>query len=1011
MPKRKARPSRKLEPPEGKAPIATATEAPPRRPRRTRKRRWFHPSRAVAVAASSLILPQGHRHRADAISANPNPVANPAFDGTSLGAPPIYLRGDETYHWYEDERGYTLVDDPDFRSDGVNRTTRKVYARTDPASGALVGTGVELGAPEATIGTLGLTKHLKPSPDEQKAACGRYCDDDPSGNRRVRGTSSRPGRRARDSEASKERSNRRRLLSSSSALKNLVLLIRFSDHVDRTLPDPADFDVLLNGPGGPGTVAPTGSVNDVFLANSYGKFRLASTVYPAWIPLSGTEAYYADDRSGLGPRIFEAIREALEYVDSDPDFDVSEFNVDYELGDPYVDAVALFHSGYGAEFGGYDCDGTSERDRIWSHSWLMYDGAWTSRDGKVTVRDYHVNPGLWDVCGSEIARIGVVAHETSHFLGLPDLYDPDGGNGIGVYCLMSDSWGVDGSQLYPPMMSAWSKIELGWLTPTTLEAKGDFALRQSWQHPDAYRVELLGRGSDEYLLIENRQPGSFDRLLTLGGLAIWHVDDSMSFFGNAREGHPGQSRWPANGDHYRVALLQADGRYDLERGYNRGDYADLFRSDYYFGVDHLFPSRYSDPLLGPFPNTDSYQRGVVARTNHFISGISATGPEMTFSFLPSSPCRTDEIYFDLTLVTDGKGHEASWTLSELHSGDVALSGGGYGSYAQTSVSECVPARCYAFEIRDSGNDGLCCDFGVGGFGVRLNGLKVASGNTYGSRFQADLRCMIPPTAAPTEAPTRPTGAPSMAPSASPSTEPTFAPTGYCGMGNGLVEIIVEGEEFIDEIVWNVEDIFGNVVLSNDSHNTSDGSLFAVRECLPLNSCYTFSIHDPLGTEPAEDNAHRGVYTVKVDDRVLASGSNFRKDQTTMFGVVCVQNGDAACTEPDETSLPMSMFRLELAADEGRDVTWNLVNGSKQTVRSSGPFGNCNINTLAMCLPRDDCYEFTITDDSGDGACCSYAKGLYTVMFSQVDDMIQNHTGPISDEDRVYLGSCYGMNFD
>ena len=185
-------------------------------------------------------------------------------------------------------------------------------------------------------------------------------------------------------------------------------------------------------------MAPTGSVNDVFSANSYGAFSLNSTVYP-WVTISRPEAYYADGVSGLGPRIFEALREALDIIDDDPNFDLTRFNTDFDDGDPFVDAISFFHSGYGAEWGGYDCHGAYETDRVWSHSWFMNTGAWTSRDGSVRVLNYHINPGLWGVCGSAVSRIGVVAHETSHFLGLPDLYDPDGGSGIGTYCLMADS--------------------------------------------------------------------------------------------------------------------------------------------------------------------------------------------------------------------------------------------------------------------------------------------------------------------------------------------------------------------------------------------------------------------------------------------------------------------------------------------------------------------------------------------------------------------------------------------
>lgn len=564
-----------------------------------------------------------------AITANPNPIFVHDEHG-NLHSRPIYFRGDGTYHWYEDPNGYTLIDDPGFTIQG--NKTRKVYARIDPRSGHLVSTGVRFtsSSSNATINgvdRMGLQKHLKPSINVRKAMCGQFCEDD--GDRYFSQNSSftknRAGRKNYRRKLQEEHVNRRKLVSSANnnndALRNLVILIRFANHQERVLPNASDYDVLLNGPGGEGTLAPTGSVNDVFLSNSYGLFYLNSTIYP-WVTVSMPESYYADGSSGTtGTQIFEAIHEVLNVIDSDPSIDLSEFNTDFNQGDGYIDAITVIHSGFGAEFGGVDCDGAKESDRIWSHSWFMTTGDWTSQDGTVSVSRYHINPGLWGVCGSNISRIGVIAHETAHFLGLPDLYDPVGGYGIGIYDLMSDSWGIDGSQLYPPLLSPWSKIMLGWMTPTTIVNEGDFELRQSWQYPDVYRIDL-GSSESEYLLIENRQPGSYDILYPLGGLAIWHIDDNYAYsFGNLRDGYPGQYNWPANGNHYHVALLQADGKYDLERGHNQGDYSDLFRYDYFFGVDHLFPSA-SDPMLGPFPNTDSYAFGVVKRSNHFISGIS-----------------------------------------------------------------------------------------------------------------------------------------------------------------------------------------------------------------------------------------------------------------------------------------------------------------------------------------------------------------------------------------------------
>jgi hypothetical protein len=124
---------------------------------------------------------------------------------------------------------------------------------------------------------------------------------------------------------------------------------------------------------------------------------------------------------------------------------------------------------------------------------------------------------------------------------------------------------------------------------------------------------------------------------------------------------------------------------------------------------------------------------------------------MSFSFLPSSPCQLGEIHFSLALVTDGKGNEVSWALIETYTGSIALSGNGYNNNEQTNVGTCLPTICYTFVVNDTGNDGLCCAFGDGGFVVRINGVKVAIGNEFGSTDEHDLPCIRRTTSSPTTA--------------------------------------------------------------------------------------------------------------------------------------------------------------------------------------------------------------------------------------------------------------------
>ena len=75
-----------------------------------------------------------------------------------------------------------------------------------------------------------------------------------------------------------------------------------------------------------------------------------------------------------------------------------------------------------------------------------------------------------------------------------------------------------------------------------------------------------------------------------------------------------------------MALLQADGRYDMELGaLNKGDSFVLFHGG---GVNSIGPSGTS--AGSPYPNTNAYQNGNIIDTEVTISNISASGQTMTF---------------------------------------------------------------------------------------------------------------------------------------------------------------------------------------------------------------------------------------------------------------------------------------------------------------------------------------------------------------------------------------------
>lgn len=79
------------------------------------------------------------------------------------------------------------------------------------------------------------------------------------------------------------------------------------------------------------------------------------------------------------------------------------------------------------------------------------------------------------------------------------------------------------------------------------------------------------------------------------------------------------------------------------------------------------------------------------------------------------------------------------------------------------------------------------------------------------------------------------------------------------------------------------------------------------------------------------------------------------------------------------------FHMTLIEDDyGVETTWELTNSAGTVVYSGGPYtsdgsgqgGNTVYDADWTLVP--DCYTFTIYDEYGDGICCSYGNGSYTI---------------------------------
>ncbi|MGE5404949.1 MAG: M6 family metalloprotease domain-containing protein [Candidatus Saccharibacteria bacterium] len=229
--------------------------------------------------------------------------------------------------------------------------------------------------------------------------------------------------------------------------------------------------------------------------------------------------------------------------------------------DPNIVKNALTAADSFVDFGLYDTDGNGSispwelhvltvvggYDRAYSNTWSpcvwAHRGAFSSGApvlDNVSVCSSSSYGGyiqIGEKHGEHQATIGTACHELGHDLGLPDLYNTGGlgstGTGIGPHCLMSSgSWGGMIPGETPVHLSAWAKVDQGFINPATVQlGSADLtAATSSGYQP----VKVSTSNPDQYFLIENRQFTSFDQGLASffestaqGGIIIYHVDEAV----------------------------------------------------------------------------------------------------------------------------------------------------------------------------------------------------------------------------------------------------------------------------------------------------------------------------------------------------------------------------------------------------------------------------------------------------------------------------------------------------
>ncbi len=327
----------------------------------------------------------------------------------------------------------------------------------------------------------------------------------------------------------------RQLSRSDKPVVGLTILVNFADVKTSVTPDAVA--ALFNGEN----YRENGnycSVREYFLQMSSGMLDYRNVVVGP-VTLSQKKSYYKNNRF---------MPEALDLV-VDMGIDFAQFD---SKNDKILDAVNFLYAGR-----------PDPATWLWPHSFHL---DWSH--GAYRTEFYQISP-LGDTPDQMV--IGTICHESAHMLcRFPDLYDygdrdKDTGPsyGMGDYCLMSYGNMADKGRT-PIPICAYLRYLAGWC-PNEVDLRPGGVFQAA--HGDYDTVFKYGAPHEnEYFLIENRSRLGLDAHLPDGGIAVYHCDINGS--------NEYQERSSAR--HYQCALLQADGRFELEEYHNRGGAGDLF---------------------------------------------------------------------------------------------------------------------------------------------------------------------------------------------------------------------------------------------------------------------------------------------------------------------------------------------------------------------------------------------------------------------------------------------------
>lgn len=307
------------------------------------------------------------------------------------------------------------------------------------------------------------------------------------------------------------------------------------------------YDKFFNGTDIYTSTGNWGSVRQYFIDQSLEQFQPEFTVIGP-VQLDNNYGYYGGDRGGTKDTLYsqfvkESITKARNLVEDWSQFDNN--------GDGKVDMCVIIFAGLGQNY----TNSYGDKNTIWPKemptSYTIDGITIMGCSSSCELRPTAASGGV--ITATQADGVGVVIHEISHALGLPDLYDTNNkAFGLDYWSIMDYGMYARNSKV-PVGYTAYEREFMGWQQTEIIDSPRTLHISCFDRGGKGYKL-VNDANPNEYYILDNRQAMGWDWGVCSNrghGMLVFHVDYNAS-------------SWTSNSvnsifNHQRLTIIPANG--------------------------------------------------------------------------------------------------------------------------------------------------------------------------------------------------------------------------------------------------------------------------------------------------------------------------------------------------------------------------------------------------------------------------------------------------------------------